>query len=953
LYAGGSVPYRPRHLSLSAFYGMSWSSVSCLSTVVSMRSPFRQRSTAGGRVSPGQPRQLSREISLFFRPARARLRSRSRPAARMLAASSRRSASVICSGSLFPVMALGPPFPGVLPPSCLPTGYLPETAEKRRIPGQLPPVWAPFTEASTLGYYLSWLGGSMMHVRPLGRLLAGHRGTPAGPERRMGVSYDLVLYAPGQRKLPVSWEDVAAQLRQHFSNVSESRTEQRAILRESYREFTTVAGWSESEAENDTAEESVSPKAGEHITVALPAWADVCAVQFALSVAVRLGESLGLSIYDPQTDRDNLTREDHESVEGGFRKYVGDVEQAAAELNMSLPTLEALRSGESLAESGFVLRPWEVHSRPECAAHLSNEETIEALHWWYTWAAELSPEDREFQEEENASPYLEDSAYWLVSSWIATWVGWMGFSSAKFLAAAKAYWVWAHVSPDVHTPEGVFDIDDEDDSPTDEDKKTLRGALEAFHALRVEMYRARGLEKIKEREAAEKKERVSKTVGSEHSGWQNLKEWVAEIRAHNGATMAGVYREADGQELASVFHSLVVEARKAWATVAPLWRDAGEEDEVTSRECLKVAEACTTSCWRTFRSMLEAEAWLVKSHGPSKADELLDLAADALWGIWEAMMECSTSPQRLSVAKAGGEDAAPSPTKLEQCEDAFRRSCEELHLVAAQVRASASAPVLRDEGGADECAAATGERHRAHPYTIVDAIRYLDHFEDPLAIERVIGIQICAEEVSKSFAFFAAAGGSESLPTSHEFFLNRLADWVKPFGQLPNGFMERTKWFSPRMAMALGKMRDLIPGLLRSSRDNVSKITPIDGKIVRDLGRAVVILDSEMRPGKPDAQSLSTEFEAANESNEAAIGDTQRPRVAEELIDGMRTFLMAHPGEVFTAKKLNQRMHEAGHTSKDYPAQDISNVKRYLRDVEDLPLVGRRYCYKPVLSGPD
>ena len=91
--------------------------------------------------------------------------------------------------------------------------------------------------------------------------------------------------------------------------------------------------------------------------------------------------------------------------------------------------------------------------------------------------------------------------------------------------------------------------------------------------------------------------------------------------------------------------------------------------------------------------------------------------------------------------------------------------------------------------------------------------------------------------------------------------------------------------------------------------------------------------------------------EPAAESAEAADGaDTlgpQAPKVARDLIDCMRAFLKANPGKVFTRKDLNRGMREGGYTSKDYPASHISNVKRYLRDIEGLPLVGRSYCYRP------
>ncbi|NIA08028.1 MAG: hypothetical protein GWP14_10430 [Actinobacteria bacterium] len=73
----------------------------------------------------------------------------------------------------------------------------------------------------------------------------------------------------------------------------------------------------------------------------------------------------------------------------------------------------------------------------------------------------------------------------------------------------------------------------------------------------------------------------------------------------------------------------------------------------------------------------------------------------------------------------------------------------------------------------------------------------------------------------------------------------------------------------------------------------------------------------------------------------------RKPKIAKALIDGLETFLADHPGNEFTAKELNVGLQEAGLTAKTYPASDISNAKRYLINVKHVPLVGRRYCYKP------
>ena len=74
----------------------------------------------------------------------------------------------------------------------------------------------------------------------------------------------------------------------------------------------------------------------------------------------------------------------------------------------------------------------------------------------------------------------------------------------------------------------------------------------------------------------------------------------------------------------------------------------------------------------------------------------------------------------------------------------------------------------------------------------------------------------------------------------------------------------------------------------------------------------------------------------------------KKPKVAQKLIDAMRTFLTEHPGETFSCDELNVKMKKAGLTNRDnYPASDIANAKTYLRDVEELSLVGRSYCYMP------
>lgn len=201
------------------------------------------------------------------------------------------------------------------------------------------------------------------------------------------------------------------------------------------------------------------------------------------------------------------------------------------------------------------------------------------------------------------------------------------------------------------------------------------------------------------------------------------------------------------------------------------------------------------------------------------------------------------------------EDDPDGPTDQERRE--LTDGLEVYHATLARYRlAAAEASVGVSPASGPKGGNAPGD------YTVMDMIKYLETVADPLSIERMIGIGICAQEVAKSFAYFASAGGEESLPISHEFFLKHLAEWIEPFCRVPNGFAEERPWYSPRMAAAVGKLAELVPSLLHASKQNTGRITPVDEGIVRGLRQAAVALNTEMRPGKPDAESSVTNIDA-------------------------------------------------------------------------------------------
>lgn len=77
-----------------------------------------------------------------------------------------------------------------------------------------------------------------------------------------------------------------------------------------------------------------------------------------------------------------------------------------------------------------------------------------------------------------------------------------------------------------------------------------------------------------------------------------------------------------------------------------------------------------------------------------------------------------------------------------------------------------------------------------------------------------------------------------------------------------------------------------------------------------------------------------------------------KPKVAQELIDGMRKFLTEHRGRNFAAKDLDKLLQESKLTSRSYTAADYSKAKAYLAQAEKMPLLGRGYEYRIIKKKP-
>ena len=134
------------------------------------------------------------------------------------------------------------------------------------------------------------------------------------------MSYDLELYAPGERTLPVSWTEVVAELQRHHGHVVPDHDETRAVVRRGEREWARI--WYIEADELDAPLPPDDPDwraTTSRIVVDLPAWADACAVKFAFDVAMDLAEFTELSVVDPQIGLEPVRRGDLASIEGGVQ----------------------------------------------------------------------------------------------------------------------------------------------------------------------------------------------------------------------------------------------------------------------------------------------------------------------------------------------------------------------------------------------------------------------------------------------------------------------------------------------------------------------------------------------------------------------------------------------------------------------------------------------------------
>jgi 7-cyano-7-deazaguanine synthase in queuosine biosynthesis len=167
--------------------------------------------------------------------------------------------------------------------------------------------------------------------------------------------------------------------------------------------------------------------------------------------------------------------------------------------------------------------------------------------------------------------------------------------------------------------------------------------------------------------------------------------------------------------------------------------------------------------------------------------------------------------------------------------------------------------------------------------------------------------------------------------------------------------MTNFRQFHQRFAGELSRITSYLP---LSSSDAVARIFELHHHHATQVGQTMLsqmrIYLEDFRLGRlPDTSLIGYAFSQGFVSaDRAAAGATAsdatsiKPKVAQELVDGMRTFLKKHAGRTFSAKELNQEMQESGLTTRAYHPSDISAAKRYLAEVEHLPLVGRSYRYE-------
>ncbi len=230
----------------------------------------------------------------------------------------------------------------------------------------------------------------------------------------------------------------------------------------------------------------------------------------------------------------------------------------------------------------------------------------------------------------------------------------MGFSSANFLEASRVYYVCARSSPEVPCPEAIYSLDMEDAGVTEEDIRVLKEGMEAFHAVRAEMYLAKATERIEKEKAVAKNETgAERDRGGRLTGdgrgrltWAKL---VAELRRQErkGNLAPGYldapYREATGEEVASQLEALLLEARDVWSEHAFLWtietpRPLSKEEALAFDEGGR-AWSLQRSALRVIKCTMEAARWLHRHAGPRATGNLLDEIAEHIETAWQVTEE--------------------------------------------------------------------------------------------------------------------------------------------------------------------------------------------------------------------------------------------------------------------------------------------------------------------------
>jgi hypothetical protein len=159
--------------------------------------------------------------------------------------------------------------------------------------------------------------------------------------------------------------------------------------------------------------------------------------------------------------------------------------------------------------------------------------------------------------------------------------------------------------------------------------------------------------------------------------------------------------------------------------------------------------------------------------------------------------------------------------------------------------------------------------------------------------------------------------------------------------------------------MFAGEISRVTPYLPFSSSDAVAKLFALHHHHAVQVGQTMLkqmnIYLNDFRMGQiSDTSAIGYAFsqghvsatKALKKAVSAQADEGGKPKVAQELVNAMRAFLKKHPGKTYTAKELNTEMKDAGLITRSYHSSDISAAKRYLVDIEHLPLVGRSYRYE-------